>query len=295
MLLGWNRVSTLTAMPTHNELSQLASQADQFGYDQLWVDGLTIDKIGDLPLGKSVRIGTDLCTNPVKSPRQIGELIRAGQEALGNRLMVGLTTGGTKDERAAFERMETLLWQDPRRILPSDLPLSPPLPCVMARPAMKSAPDMRRTAYQGFQALSPAWQTPDQLARHWAEIVGGATHAARRACPSNWHLNRLIYVSENSRDIAAYLDLAKSYLAAVTPSCNAGPLSELVIAGSSDYVAMRISQLRRRIGPFGTLHNTDPGLDLEKSAIQMDRLSSNVMPSFLIERPCQTSKVLEKT
>ena len=134
---------------------------------------------------------------------------------------------------------------------------------------------MRRSASNGFAALSPAWQTLPEIARHWFEIVAGATHAARRACPTQWHVGRLIFISDDPAAVEAYRSgPARSYLETHCPSDAQQGREDVIIAGPKRVVTERIAELIRRVGPFGTLHCIDPGLPADDAVTQMRRLAS---------------------
>jgi len=143
--------------------------------------------------------------------------------------------------------------------------------------AGKSA-DMRQAAANGFHAMSPAHQTRSCLSRHWPALVAGATHAARRACPSHWHVARCIYVSDNPAKVAAYCAGPAAAYFRQLPCSGGIDNGAAPIAGSAQDVAAQLRALRARVGPFGVLHCIDPGLGIAEAQIQRQRLARDVLP-----------------
>ena len=298
MDLGWMRPPCGTAEQMSVDLvGEISTHADRLGFSQIWLPDLKIDHLNRLARPRRVRLGIDLSTTPLPSPRQLANLIRAGQSALGSQFLLGVTLSPSKSHRIAFEQIETLLSEDPRAVLPSDLPMDPPRAEVLVQAARKTAPDLQRGAAAGFSVLSPAWQELGDVARHWAEIVAAATHATRRARPAKWHVARLIFVSDDPGEITAYREgIARDYLRANHPEGTfAGGREDVVVAGPASAVAAHLEQLRRRIGPVGMLHVLDPGLSSDQIAEQMSRIATDVLPWLRGERPAPATRELETT
>jgi len=104
-------------------------------------------------------------------------------------------------------------------------------------------------------------------------------------------------VSDDRAAVDAYINgPAKAYLTRISPrgTLPAEALKNTVIAGPAEEVAQRLAQLRARVGPFGTLHCIDPGVDTGLARQSLDRLASDVLPA-MSHTPLDLAKELERT
>ena len=297
MQFAWMRISSTTRPQLSiSEHKDIVGRADRLGFDQLHLSGLTPEDIEGLPQTNTLRIGLDIAALSPQTPRALATNIRRIADHLNGRLVLRLTTSCQPESRLAEQTIETLLSQTTPNPLNSDLPMPLPHPDVLVVPQENSTPDLVKAASNGFHGLSPAWQTRSEISRHWPAIVAGATHAARRARPSHWHVARCIFVSDDPAEVDAYRNgPALSYLRqSAIPKANLTQLAdEAIIAGSADEVAARLRQLRERIGPFETMHCVDPGLDPADIHCQQERLIAQVRPRLAKNIPA-AKKELER-
>ena len=293
MQVAWMRGSgtpKLTAAQWHS----VVAQADEIGFRQVHLTGLGDEALAAMPRLTQLRVGLDVAGFRQQAPRTLVGHIRQAYDAVDGRLVLGLTTGASPQMRATTQMFETVTSAAAPNVMPSDFPMAEPRPEVMVIPQNAASPCVALAAANGFHMLSPAWQTRQELSRHWPSIVASATHANRRACPSQWHVARCIFVSDDSAAVAAYRSkVAQGYLetADVVPSL----AEQVVIAGSAAQVADQIIQLRTRIGPFGTLHIVDPGLDPHEGCRQRSRFASMVLPHLTRGDAPVIQKALERT
>ncbi|MEP3636651.1 MAG: hypothetical protein ABJN14_05240 [Paracoccaceae bacterium] len=293
MQVAWMRGSgtpKLTAAQWHS----VVAQADEIGFRQVHLTGLDDEALAAMPRLSQLRVGLDIAGFRQQAPRTLVSHIRQAYDAVDGRLVLGLTTGASPQMRATTQMFETVTSSAAPHMLPSDFPMAAPRPEVMVIPQNATSPCVALAAKNGFHMLSPAWQTRRELSRHWPSIVASATHANRRACPSQWHVARYVFVSEDRAAIAAYRSkVAQDYLgpAGVDPFL----AEHRVIAGSATQVTEQITQLRTRIGPFGTLHIVDPGLEPHEGCRQRNRFASMVLPHLTRDDAPVIQKALERT
>ena len=294
MQVGWMRVSERRDQAlTYAATCQAVAQADSLGLHQIYLAGQMPDLLADLPRTNRVRIGLDLTAFAAKARDNTAEAIRAAHDRLDGRLVIGLMTGQTVEARTMEEVFGAHMSDYPSAALYSDLPMEQPQPDVLSLPRPGTAPDLRTAVTNGLHVLSPAWNERDQLARHWPDIVAGATHARRRARPLLWHVARCIYVSSDRAQVDAYkAGPAKAYLRRA--GVRTDRAASLVIAGSAQHVAEQVRDLRTHIGPFGTLHCIDPGLEPATAARQRELLMTQVLPQLEGATPV-ASRQLERT
>ena len=293
MQVAWMRGSG-TPKLTAAQWNSVVGHADEIGFRQVHLTGLGADVLDGLPRLNRLRIGLEIAGFPPQAPRALIDSIRRSYDTVEGRLVLGLTTGVSPQMRAITQMIETLTSDAAPRVLLSDLPMAAPRPEVMVTPQSKTTPCVTLAAANGFHLMSPAWQTRQEVSRHWPAIVANATHAKRRACPSLWHVARCVFVSEDRTAVAAYRSHAmQGYLrtAGAAPSS----VEQLVIAGSAADVAAQIQQLRTRVGPFGTLHIVDPGLDHDEGCRQRNLFASTVLPQLTGDEAPAIQKELERT
>ncbi|MEO9898701.1 MAG: hypothetical protein ABJD13_10080 [Paracoccaceae bacterium] len=293
MQVAWMRgtsTPTLTATQWHS----VVVQADEIGFRQVHLTGLGDEALVAMPRLTQLRIGLDLAGFRPQAPRTLINNIRQAYDAVDGRLVLGLTTGASSQMRATTQIMETVTSKAAPNMLPSDFPMAEPRPEVMVIPQNDTAPSVTLAAANGFHMLSPAWQTRQELSRHWPAIVASATHASRRACPSQWHVARCVFISDDRAAIAAYRSkTAQAY--GTKPGVDPSKAEQNIIAGSAAEVFEQITQLRTRIGPFGTLHIVDPGLDHDEGCRQRSRFASMVLPQLTRGDAPVIQKALERT
>lgn len=292
MKLGWMRISYESRMwLPQATLHDTVLQSDELGFDHLHT--AQPNDVDRLPASHHLQIGLDLSGFPKQSPRSLITAIRSIYDRLEGRVVLRLPTGPSATDRSALQSFETMFADQLPGTAQSDFPMQAPRPDLLVVPRAGTAPDVSRAAANGFHALSPVWQGHAELARHWPAIVAGATHSKRRVCPSQWHLARLIFVSDDRAAVAAYhTGPARFYLRRLgLPDTD---FSDLVIAGPAQDVAQQLQHLRKRVGPFGTLHCVDPGLSPSEAAQQRVRIITQVRPA--LQAPAiSTPKQLERT
>ena len=294
MELGWMRATGPDRPPlSWSAIRDAIAQSDALGLRQIHLPDLAFEMLDQLPKTGCVRLGVDVGALPPHPPRTLANNLHRILDKLDGRLVLGLSAEVSARARTANETIETLMSEAVARPLPTDFPMEAPRPEVLEVPQSGCSPNVHRSAANGFHALSPAWQSQAEIARHWPAIVAGATHATRRARPSQWHVARLIYVSDDAAAVSAFLNGPAAAYFGRTAQSKADPAS-LAVAGNASEVAAKLLHLRKRVGPFGVLQCIDPCLDADEGMRQRERLMTHVMPVLQGETPI-FEKELERT
>lgn len=256
-----------------------------------------------------IKIGLDTTAFGLLSPRQLERSVREANQRLGGRLYLGVAMGcepvRTKN-RADAQNFETMFSHEPWWVsgdVAAHFPMKQPCPKIIGLPAHGTAQEAGLAAARGYLPLTPSWLTPNDAARHWPAIVGGATSALRRACPSDWQLARSVVVHDDPAVIDAYVfgpnspirkyysRLAQHGLGGVDIDAH---LRRVVIAGTAENVANDILALQKTVGEIGTLYIIDhPGRDPDMTRNTMVRLAQDVMP-MVIKTNVRPHKELER-
>lgn len=295
MQLAWMRGSDAHAPQLSiTQWRSIVAQSDELGFRQVHWAGSGPDTLGELPRLSRLKIGIDVARFGSHAPRALVGAIQRATDLMEGRLVLALKTGHSPRDRTTGQMFETVLSEPTPHMVQSDMRMAAPRPEVLVVAKAGTTPGVARAAANGFHVLSPAWQTRQELSRQWPAIVAGATHAARRSCPSHWHVARCIFVSDDRAAVAAYRQgVALAYFKrAAVAQVMAG---KFVIAGSAAEVAAQVSRLRARVGPFGTLHCIDPGLDAAEGLRQRARLVSQVLPRMTGSETSTPEKILERT
>lgn len=125
--------------------------------------------------------------------------------------------------------------------------------------------------------LSVSWLNQTELARHWAALVAGSTHAGHRARPEDWRVARTIVVSSDAERAEAAIKSdnspCRAYYAKMagsdaTPSEVDTLLERCVLFGSLNSVLEELHEIAISSGPFGTLTLIDHAWPDEELAQQ---------------------------
>ncbi len=281
MRLAWMRSSnTLVPRLSASELRREVSHSDELGLRQYHLSGRGLDVLEALPPMHRLRIGVDLPAPGSESLHSLRRTVRSARDGLEGRLVLGLDTDRLAGFGTGDNAMEFALSETTQPCASGRREMAASLPEVLVLPKPGRVPDVARAAAHGFHVYSPAWQSRRDVSRHWPAIVAGATHALKRVRPCQWHIARFVFVSDDRALVDDYLNgPALRYLNwAVSRTMREQNAGDFLIAGSSEEVAERLVRLRRLVGPFGTLHCVDLGLDHAEACRQRERLVKEVLP-----------------
>lgn len=155
-------------------------------------------------------------------------------------------------------------------------PLQRPYPPIFTPCISRNSPGIKKAVAQGFRPISHHMVSIETLQDHRRTCLEGAAAAGRDSPASDWCVARNVFVAETNReavDLARRnslgrcieyilelsrrgpgLDLWKRNPQMSDADCNLDYfLDEVLIVGDPPTVAQKITSLRERIGPFGTL------------------------------------------
>jgi alkanesulfonate monooxygenase SsuD/methylene tetrahydromethanopterin reductase-like flavin-dependent oxidoreductase (luciferase family) len=155
-------------------------------------------------------------------------------------------------------------------------PLQRPHPPISVPSISRQSAGLRKAGERGFSLFSHHMIAPEVLADQWRCYADGAAAAGRQAAWSDWRVARNVFVADSTdeaRRMARGNSLGQciQYIIDLTRKGNAlgmwkaDPamtdaavnldyfMERMIIAGDPDEVARQIRQLRRQVGPFGTL------------------------------------------
>lgn len=267
MDVGWMR---MTGFRASQEIREWVRQTDDIGVRHIHLPHLSLNVLNDWSNAGSATLYVNARTLPKTAPRALAQLLKDSCHDMQGRFGLILSRGSSRPDWAINEALEALLADSCTPALHTDMPIQP-RPQVLEVGESNLAPDMRRAAGNGFDAMSPWWRTPSALARDWTDIVLGATHATRRARLRQWHVARAVYINEDRAAAAAYL----AHLSRLYPTFDT---AKHAITGPAEHVAKQILTLRKRVGAFGVLQVIDPGLDPAEARTQQRRLMGDVLP-----------------
>jgi alkanesulfonate monooxygenase SsuD/methylene tetrahydromethanopterin reductase-like flavin-dependent oxidoreductase (luciferase family) len=144
---------------------------------------------------------------------------------------------------------------------------------------------------------------PEWVKSHWPKYVEGCQRVGRPADPANWRVAKSIFVADDDKTAAAYVNDANSpyryYYSQLYTKLKRGRLElfksrrdqpdseitldsickELIIHGSPDKVADEILKFREHVGDFGTLlYAGKDWRDVTLAKRSMTLLAEKVMP-----------------
>lgn len=155
-------------------------------------------------------------------------------------------------------------------------PLQKPHPPIAVPSISRRSPGLEKAAARGFSLFSHHMISTSVLVDQWATYRTAAAAAGRSARPHDWRVARNIFVAETTaeaRRLARGNSLGQciQYILELTrrgpgigmwkrdpgqadAECNLDYfLNEVLIVGDPPEVARQLSQLRQRVGEFGTL------------------------------------------
>jgi hypothetical protein len=250
--------------------------------------------MGQNTTSSATKIAFDASAFGKLTPTEVENAVRRVNDSLDGNLYVGVKMCGANASpqcKAQAQAFETLFSYDPRAeqvFGQTRFPMKPPCPTIIGLPVTGTSHEARDAAARGYHPMTPGWQLHRDIARIWPAIVGGATSAVRRACQSQWHVNRVVVVHDNSETLDAYIYGSNSpirrHFAGLAQRGLIGAdidthLRRVVIAGCARKVGDDILALREAVGEFGVLNIIDPaGSDCSMIRNTMVRLVEDVMP-----------------
>lgn len=294
------------------ELREDVALADRLGLHMAYLPGLPggAQILADLAeTTDRIKIGLDATAFSNPAPSALTKEFSKLNTSLDGRLCLGVPIGcdaSSTKSRAAAQTLETLLSDVP---LPCGAkaagryPMSPPRPDVLGLPQSGSAKEAAQSAARGYRPVSPSWLPPRDVARHWPAIVAGATHARRRACPTQWHVARTIVISEDRATIASAVRAASSPIRryyerllrlGIVKARLDDILDTAVIAGSAAQVTDRLFALEEAVGQIGTLQYVmHAGGDRTVARASLRQMTDTIMPALSGSTP-NKAKELER-
>lgn len=183
-------------------------------------------------------------------------------------------------------------------------PLQRPHPPVMVACMSPGSDSVSNAAGRGWSIVSANFLQPAWVATHWQKLNEGWAAAGRAPNPADWRVAKSIFVADDARtarDYAMnpagpyghyYRSLMRKLIGNGRPELFKGRadmsdgevthdyvMNSLVIQGTPDEVAERIVELRRQVGPFGTLvYAGHDWADVTLSRRSMELMATEVMP-----------------
>ncbi len=183
-------------------------------------------------------------------------------------------------------------------------PLQRPHPPVMVACMSPGSDSVSNAASRGWSIVSANFLQPAWVATHWQKLNEGWAAAGRAPNPADWRVAKSIFVADDARtarDYALnptgpyghyYRSLMRKLIGNGRPELFKGRpdmadgdvthdyvMNSLVIHGTPDEVAARIVELRRQVGPFGTLvYAGHDWADVTLSRRSMELMATEVMP-----------------
>jgi len=187
-------------------------------------------------------------------------------------------------------------------------PLQKPHPPIAMSAMSPFSESVKTAAMKGWSAMSANFMPEYAVASHWKKFLEGCAVTGREPDGNAWRVARNILVAETDEQALewaldpkgsnhyyfSYLwDVLKraNYTAVMKPDPKAPDdaytvedlIRSMVIYGSSKTVAEKLIDLRRRVGPFGTLLMASmdgSGVNREREWQTMRRLAKEVLPKL---------------
>lgn len=183
-------------------------------------------------------------------------------------------------------------------------PLQRPHPPIMVACMSPASDSVSEAARRGWSIVSANFLQPGLVASHWQKLNEGWTAGGLPPRPGDWRVAKSIFVADDARtarDYAMnpagpyghyYRSLMRKLIGNGRPDLFKGRpgmtdgevthdyvMDSLVIHGTPDEVAARIVDLRRQVGPFGTLvYAGHDWADVALSRRSMALMATEVMP-----------------
>ena len=288
---------------------------------------------------KTIRLGTGTVNLPNNHPAAVAAQIAMLDHLLDGRFIFGISPGGLLSDAEAFGNLDAnrnemflesinqilQLWTgeppydlagkywsiSTRRTLMADIgqgfiprPLQRPHPPIVVTAVAPFSKGVTEAAARGWEPISANFLMPVWVKSHWPKYVEGCARAWRPADPANWRVAKSIFVAEDDRTAAAYVNAPDSpyrlyYRQLVTKLKKNGRAElfktsrdmpdeavtvdmvcdKLVIHGSPAKVADELLAFREEVGDFGTLlYAGKDWLDRDLGRRSMILLAEQVLP-----------------
>jgi alkanesulfonate monooxygenase SsuD/methylene tetrahydromethanopterin reductase-like flavin-dependent oxidoreductase (luciferase family) len=184
-------------------------------------------------------------------------------------------------------------------------PLQRPHPPIVITAVSPFSNSVTQAAMRGWGAISANFIMPVWVRSHWTKYVEGCRRADRQPTPADWRVAKSIFIADDDRTAAAYVNDAKSpyrfyFNSLLTKLRKGGRIAgfkadpgmpdeavtldaicdELIIHGSAQKVADELLAFRDKVGTFGTLlYAGKDWRDRELARRSMVLLAEKVMPA----------------
>ena len=185
-------------------------------------------------------------------------------------------------------------------------PLQQPYPPIYVPSISRSSPGLAKAAERGFRFISHHMIHANVLKDQWRAYADAAAAAGRTAQPADWAVVRNVFVADTTAEARR---LAKSnslgsciqYILDLTEATAPQGVSmwkrdarqadadctldyfmdDVIIAGDPEHVTRRLLELRKEIGPFGTLILTAHDWDDRKRWLRsLELFAGEVVPAL---------------